>query len=210
MSTHDYLPLLTDRAPPRLRGVATLLFSIEMLILLALAMTGFILFSQIRTEQHTINTAMTAGLEQTVITPTTASGAYYNEHWNGHGLILQASALPGMVSRALMTLVPNSQATPAGQSVIWTLAPATAQLWHVSGPITITALQATDAPGQSVTLNGQSQTYPYPVVAGQIAIPWQIMDFGGWHWTITGHEAFVLPLAGRQAPHQFRAFSTPQ
>ncbi|PSR23700.1 MAG: hypothetical protein C7B44_13845 [Sulfobacillus thermosulfidooxidans] len=199
---------MTAQHPKRVPAIATWLFSIEMLLLLLLVITVYLFVSQIHAEQSTINTALTAGLEQAAITPTTQNGAYYNVGWNGQSVSLESSALPAVLSTTFQHTIPGSTTTTTAQRVTWTL-PATANaVWHLSGPIVIQQLQTTSAPNQPITLNHQTVTYPYPVIAGQVIVPLNLITFFHWHWTTTMSESFVLPLAGRTNPHTIVSFQS--
>ena len=193
----------------RLPAIATLLFAIEMLVVLLLTLTLYLFASQVTAEQQTINTALTAGLEQAAVIPTTQNGAYYDVGWNGQGVTLQSSALPAALSQTLQRTVPGSTTDLAANQVSWSLPGPAATVWHVTGPITIGQLQATDGPNQPVTLNGQTHTYPYPVIAGVVQVPLTWISFFSWHWTTTMTEAFILPLAGRESPQTLVPFQNP-
>lgn len=193
----------------RVAGVATLLFAVEMLLLLLLLITVYLFVSQIQREKLTVNTALTAGLEQAAVTPTTQNGAYYNVGWNGQGLQLSVSALPAVLGQTLQQTIPGSTTTTSANTVAWTLPPAAQTVWHVAGPIQITQLQATSGPNQPVTLGSQTTTYPYPVIAGNVTVPLNLITFFHWHWTMALSEPFVLPLAGRENPQTIVPFQNP-
>ncbi|WP_053958137.1 hypothetical protein [Sulfobacillus thermosulfidooxidans] len=190
----------------RVPAIATWLFSMEMLMILLLLITASVFVSQITAEQSTINTAITAGLEQAAVTPTTQNGAYYNVGWNGQGVTLESSALPAILSATFDHTIPGSTTTTTAQSVTWTLPAAANVVWHLGGPIQISQLQTTSAPNQPVTLGTQTVTYPYPVIAGRVAVPLNLVTFFHWRWTVTMSESFVLPLAGRANPHTIVSF----
>ncbi len=185
-------------------AVATLLFSIEMLLLLLLALTVWLVYSQVVDEEHLVNTAMTGGLEQAAVTPTSQAGAYYNVGWNGAAVNLTASALPSALGTTLQAAIPASTTQVSGQSVQWILPAAAAAAWHVSGPITISGLQTTTGPNQPVTVGHQTTTYPYPVIAGTVQIPIHVVSLFQFQWSATLAESFVLPLAGRENPTTIR------
>jgi len=193
----------------RLPAIATLLFAIEMLVVLLLILTIYLFASQVVAEQQTLNTALTAGLERAAIVPTTQNGAYYNVGWNGQGITLQSGALPAALAQTLTTVIPGSTTETAAGQVTWTLPAPAATVWHVSGPITISQLQATSGPNESVTLNGQTYTYPYPVIAGFVQVPINLVTLFSWHWTTTMTENVVLPLAGRESPQTIVPYQNP-
>ncbi|AUW92618.1 hypothetical protein BXT84_00515 [Sulfobacillus thermotolerans] len=188
----------------RVPAVATLLFAIEMLVLLLLVMTVWLVYTQIHDEEHLINAALTAGLERAAVTPVTQAGAYDNVGWNGAGVTLTSSQLPVALSTTLQSAVPGSTTQVEGQSVQWQLPAATAAAWHVTAPITISALQATSGPDQPVTVGSQTTTYGYPVIAGAVKVPVHVVSLDQFQWTATLTESFVLPLAGRENPTTIR------
>lgn len=193
------------RAP----AFATLLFAIEMLVVLLFLLAVYTTFSALAAAQSTLNTALTAGLEQAAVTGTTAGGAYDNVGWDGQGVTVEPSALAAALAQTLAQTVPNSTTAITGGTLAWTLPPAAAAAWHVSGPIVLTQLQVTTGPNQSVTLNGQSASYPTPVLAGVVQMPLRVVSGFGATWTHTTTEAVVLPLAERTGPSTPTPFPTP-
>lgn len=192
------------RRTPRVPAMATLLFAIEMVVLLLLVMTVWLVYTQIHDEEHLINVALTAGLERAAVTPVNQAGAYYNVGWNGAGVTLTSSQLPIALSTTLQSAVPGSTTQVDGQTVAWQLPAATAAAWHVTGPITISALQATSGPNQPVTVGSQTATYDYPVIAGAVKVPVHVVSLDQFQWTATLTESFMLPLAGRENPTTIR------
>lgn len=186
---------------PRASAIATLLFAIEMVVVLLFVWAIANTFSAIVAGRRTVNLVLTAGLEQAALTSANAGGAYTNVGWNGQGITIDAGALPAALSQSLPAAIPGSSATVTSAGVVWTLPASTMAAWHVSGPIVITDLQATSGPDQSVTLNGQTTTYPLPVLAGIVQVPFQVVSGFGVTWSQTLQEPVVLPLAGRTGPN---------
>ncbi|MCY0885327.1 MAG: hypothetical protein OWV35_05510 [Firmicutes bacterium] len=193
----------------RVPAVATLLLAIEMLVVLLFLLAVYTTVSALVAARSGLNTVLTAGLEQAALIGTTAGGAYDNVGWDGQGVTVNADALPSALAQTLAQTVPHSTTVVMGGTLTWTLPPAAAAAWRVSGPIVLTQLQATTGPDQSVTLNGQTLSYPMPVLAGVVQLPLRVVSGFGVTWRHTLTEAVVLPLAGRAGPAGPTPFATP-
>ncbi len=186
--------------PRRLPAIATLLFAIEMLVVLLFLLAIYSTFNALVAARATLNTALTAGLEQAAMISATAGGAYTNVGWDGRGIVVDPGALPPALAQTLIRTVPASTATMTGDTLTWVLPESTAAIWHVTGPIVITQLQATTGPDQAIRLQGRTVSYPTPVLAGVVSVPLRVVSGFGVTWSYRLTESVVLPLVGRTSP----------
>lgn len=162
------------------------------LLMLALwgSWTGYTRVEQTRT---TIEQVVGTGLARGLVTPVTAGGGYMNEPYGASGPPqVDIGGVVQFAAQAAVDTVPYSQAATTATSYTWALTAADQARWDLAGPVVVS----------QVAISPQA---PYALTA-QITAPLRVSLWGVAAIPATLRLAVSIPIAGQQAPAQFRAY----
>ena len=174
-------------------GVAQTILSLGLfLLMLALwgSWTGYTRVEQTRTTiEQVVGTGLSAGL----VTPVTAGGGYMTEPFGASGPPqVQISGVVQYAAQAAVDTVPQSQATTTATGYTWSLSAADQPRWDLAGPVVVS----------QVAVSAQS---PYALTA-TVTAPLRVSLWGVALIPATLRLAVAIPIAGQQAPAQFRSY----
>lgn len=174
-------------------GVAQTILSLGLfLLMLALwgSWTGYTRVEQTRT---TIEQVVGTGLSSGLVTPVTAGGGYLSEPYGAGGPPqVQISGVVQYAAHVALATVPQSQVATNATGYTWSLSAADQARWDVAGPVVVSQVAiATQA--------------PYALTA-DVTAPLRVSLWGIALIPATLRLTVAIPIAGQQAPAQFRSY----